>query len=349
MVTKSSISGTYRPVMTVKTTGKVLTIGAAAGNWGRRPDTRWAMISIVIPAHNEAAVIARTLRAMTAGLPADMTADLPDALERAGRDALDIVVVCNGCSDETAQIARGFGSSVRVIETDIASKPRALNLGDAAAAFFPRIYADADVMIAPPAIAALAKRLARGDILAAAPMPQIDLAGCSWAVRAFYAIRARMPSTQEGIGGSGIYALSEQGRRRFGTFPDVISDDGYVRIQFKPHERETLRDAASIVFPPRRIRDLIAVSTRVHGGNFELARLYPDLWTNRGERNERALLHLFRDPRLWPALFVYGAVTLLARRAARKRLAGHRSRWERDVTSRSPAAIAPGISVEPRP
>lgn len=341
MVTKSSICGTYRPVMTVKTTGKVLTIGAAAGNMGRRPDTRWAMISIVIPAHNEAAVIARTLRAMTAGLPAA-------AGESAGRDALDIVVVCNGCTDATAQIARGFGSRVRVIETDIASKPRALNLGDAAAASFPRIYADADVVIAPPAIAALAKRLARGDILAAAPMPQIDLAGCSWAVRAFYAIRARMPSTQEGIGGSGIYALSEQGRRRFGTFPDVVSDDGYVRIQFKPHERETLRDATSIVFPPRRIKDLIGVSTRVHGGNFELARLYPDLWANRGERNERALLHLFRDPRLWPALFVYGAVTLLARRAARQRFAGNRSRWERDVTSRSLGTAIPNAHAKPQ-
>src|SRR4051812_17623879 len=117
------------------------------------------MISIVIPAHNEAAVIARTLRAMTAPKP-------EDAGEAAGKvarlDALDIVVVCNGCSDTTAEIARSFGPSVRVIETDVASKPHALNLGDAAATFFPRIYADADVVIAPRAINALADRLARG-------------------------------------------------------------------------------------------------------------------------------------------------------------------------------------------
>lgn len=300
------------------------------------------MISIVIPAHNEAAVIARTLRAMTATAP-------KGASEDAGRDALDIIVVCNGCADDTAGIARAFGPRVRVIETEIVGKPHALNLGDKAARFFPRIYADADVVLALPAIQALADRLARGDVLAVAPMPRVDLAGCSWAVRAFYAIRARLPATQEGIGGSGIYALSEQGRRRFGEFPNVISDDGYVWIQFKPNERETLGNAHSVVFPPRRTMDLVAVTVRVHYGNFELARLYPDLWKNRGESNERALLHLFRYPHLWPALFIYGAVTVRARRAARKRISGNRSRWERDTTSRSAAAVAPHVSAEPRP
>jgi glycosyltransferase involved in cell wall biosynthesis len=295
--------------------------------------TRSVMISIVIPAHNEAAVIARTLRAMTA------------APQGTGVDPLDIIVVCNGCSDNTADVARDVCPSVRVIETDIAGKPHALNLGDQAARFFPRIYADADVMLARPVIAALAERLAHGDVLAAAPTPRIELDGCSWAVRAFYAVRAHLPSTQEGIGGSGVYALSEQGRRRFGEFPDLIADDVYVRVQFGPRERETLRDAHSIVFPPRRIRDLIAVTVRAHYGNFELARVHPDLWKNRGERNERALLRLLRYPDLWPALFIYVAVTLIARRTARKRMSGGRSAWERDITSRA-AAAAPHVPAE---
>ena len=90
------------------------------------------MISIVVPARNEGFVIARTLRAMATGaVPGE----------------LDVIVVCNGCTDNTADIARSFGPPVRVIETEVGSKVHALNLGDQAASTFPRIYADADVEI----------------------------------------------------------------------------------------------------------------------------------------------------------------------------------------------------------
>ena len=52
------------------------------------------MISVIIPAHNEERVIARTLEAMVAG---------------ASPGELEIIVVANGCSDATADVARGFG------------------------------------------------------------------------------------------------------------------------------------------------------------------------------------------------------------------------------------------------
>ena len=82
------------------------------------------MISVIIPARNESLVIARTLKAITAG---------------ADPDQIDVVVVCNGCTDGTAAIARGFGAPVRVIESDVGGKTNALNLGDQAASTFPRI------------------------------------------------------------------------------------------------------------------------------------------------------------------------------------------------------------------
>ena len=65
------------------------------------------MISIVVPARNEGLVIARTLRAMTTG---------------AAPGEIDVIVVCNGCTDDTADIARSFGPPVRVIETEVGSK-----------------------------------------------------------------------------------------------------------------------------------------------------------------------------------------------------------------------------------
>jgi glycosyltransferase involved in cell wall biosynthesis len=141
------------------------------------------MISVVIPARNESSVIARALWAVTTGA-------LPDEL--------DVIVVCNGCTDDTAAVARGFGTPVRVIETALGNKAHALNLGDKAALAFPRIYVDADVIITLSTIRALAERLEQGDVIAVAPQPCFDLIGSSWPVRAFYDIRCRLPSFGEG-------------------------------------------------------------------------------------------------------------------------------------------------------
>ena len=279
------------------------------------------MISIVIPARNEAAVIARTLKGMVEG---------------AAPGELDIIVVCNGCTDETATIARGFGPPVRVIETIVGSKSHALNLGDESARGFPRVYADADVLIPIDAIRALADRLRPGGVLAVAPRPRFELSGCSWPVRAYFDIAGRLPAARQGFGGSGVYALSEAGRHRFGTFPNVTADDAYVRVQFKPHERETLASIHSTVFPARTMGNLIAVTARAQYGNFELARLVPERWTNMGESNHKALVGLFKDPSLWPRLFIYGLVTIQARRQARTRLRTNTFVWERDETSRAP-------------
>ena len=68
------------------------------------------MISIIIPAHNESDVIRRCLESALAGV-------------KSGE--LEVIVVCNGCLDNTAELARTFGECVTVIETDVASKSNA--------------------------------------------------------------------------------------------------------------------------------------------------------------------------------------------------------------------------------
>jgi hypothetical protein len=186
----------------------------------------------------------------------------------------------------------------------------------------------------------LARRLERGDVLAVAPTPDINLTGCSWLVRKYYDVRSRLPSSREGIGGSGVYALSEKGRRRFTQFPDVIADDAYVRLQFKPEERETLSFAKSTVFPPRTIRQLIAVRTRAYTGTFELARRFPELRANKGETNHRTLIALFKELRLWPGLLIYCYVNILGRCRASIRYRARASVWERDNTSRAAQSMA---------
>ena len=261
---------------------------------------------------------------------------LQEMVTDAAPGELDVIVICNGCTDDTAAIARRFGPPVRVIETATSSKTHSLNLGDESALAFPRIYADADVLITTSAIRALATRLQRGDVLAVAPRPRFDLSGCSWAVRAYYDIAERLPAARQGFGGSGVYALSEAGRRRFGKFPALVADDAYVRVHFKPHERETLASITSTVFPPRTLRNVIAVKARVRYGNLELARLLPGLWTNMDESNHRELARLFKHPSLWLRLFVYSLVTILARLRARIDLRRNTMVWEPDESSRAP-------------
>lgn len=278
-----------------------------------------AMISIVVPAHNERSVIARTLSQWVGAL---------------GSDELRVIVVCNGCTDDTANVARRFGPSVEVVESDTAGKTHALNLGDQIADIFPRIYADADIVITVDAIRALAKRLNEGDVLAVAPTADINLAGCSWLVRKYFGIRSRLPSSREGIGGSGVYALSEDGRRRFGQFPDITADDTYVRLQFRREERETLPYVRSTVFAPRTLLQLIAVRTRAYRGTFELTRRFPELRANKGAANNWTLVTLFKEPHLWPGLLIYCCVNIAARCCAAKDSRRRDHLWQRDETSR---------------
>ncbi|MGY3411073.1 glycosyltransferase involved in cell wall biosynthesis [Bradyrhizobium sp. GM5.1] len=284
------------------------------------------MISIVVPAHNESSVIARTL-SQWVGNPAS--------------DEICVVVVCNGCTDDTANVARRFGPTVNVVETDIARKTHALNLGDQIADGFPRIYADADILITVDAILALARRLNQGDVLAVAPTADVNLAGCSWLVRKYFGIRSRLPSSREGIGGSGVYALSEAGRRRFGHFPEITADDTYVRLQFRGEERETLPCVRSTVFAPRTLLQLIAVRTRAYRGTFELDRRFPELRVNKGAANNRSLIALFKEPRLWPGLLIYCGVNIVARCNATGGSRRGAHLWQRDETSR--AALSDSI------
>lgn len=291
------------------------------------------MISIIIPAHNEARVIRRTLETITTG---------------ANPGEIEVIVVCNGCTDETAAVARSFGEPVEVIDTPAPGKARALNLGDQAARGSPRIYVDADISLPIAVIRKLAHCLTQGTFLAAAPRPFFDVSSCGWCARAYYDINSRLPSSREGLGGSGVYALSEQGRSSFNIFPDITADDLFVRLQFPPEKRTTLQDCTSTVYAPRSLSDLIAIKTRSHFGAYELRQRFPDLWVNRGRNNGREVLKLWKNPLLWPRLTLYCYVKLTVRILAKRRLRrGITKLWERDETSRdikpAPVGMPKGI------
>lgn len=255
---------------------------------------------------------------------------------------LEVIVVCNGCTDRTAEVARGFGRMVRVIEIETASKVAALNAGDAAARGFARFYVDADVVIGLDSIRKMAAALAAGPGLAAWPEPRTDLSRASWAVRAFYAVWLALPYNREGGRvGAGVYALSREGRGRFAAFPDVINDDGFVRFRFAPGERFTVDGAVSVVEAPRDLASLIRVKTRVRVGQYQLRERFPASPAAERKSPLAIVRALLARPGLWPCLPVYLGVTLLVRWRARIRQKRHAIQdWGRDASTREGKPVA---------
>ena len=279
------------------------------------------MPSVVIPAHNESKVIHRCLTAL---LHDEMPADL------------QVVVVCNGCDDDTAAIAGSF-EGVRVVETDTPSKTDAINLGENAVDGYPRLYLDADVELSQGGFGLLMDSL-QGDVHAVAPTPRFEDSGSSLLVRMFYAAWTRMPFYNDSmIGGSGAYALSAEGRARFDVFPDLISDDGFVRLQFPAHQRQRVRSVTSTVHCPSRMSDLIAMMTRVRAGGIELRTRYPGLHAREETTRRDGIRTMLSNPALWPCFLVYGITRLITRRRAGRMLESLKTTgttWPRDDSSR---------------
>jgi glycosyltransferase involved in cell wall biosynthesis len=281
------------------------------------------MTSIIIPAHNEAAVIRRSLASLLDGaLPGEF----------------DILVVCNGCTDDTAEIAASFGGDVRVVETPRPSKSHALNLGDRLARGFPRIYVDADVVISAESVRTISDALQSPGIEAAAPKAITDTAGSGWLVRRFYQVWTTTPYFKEGMIGCGVYALNALGRRRFDAFPEIIADDGFVRALFSDGTRKQVDAATVTVYAPKTAAGLIRAKTRTRLGRYELADKLPGLLTaeSSSKHYRTAIVSQLARPESWPAIPVYLLVNLIARYRARRQLAHlSRYRWERDASTRT--------------
>ncbi|MEN8215220.1 MAG: glycosyltransferase [Pseudomonadota bacterium] len=278
------------------------------------------LISIIIPAHNEEKVIGRCLTNLLQGL---------------NPEEAEIIVVCNGCTDQTAKLVQST-AAVQLIETPVASKANALNLGDEQAKGFPRIYIDADIQISGEDVKKLAQELKKDTLLAASPVMRVEFKGRSWSIKAFYKIWCCLPFVTQGTIGSGVYALSKTGRERFDKFPEITADDGFVRFLFSPSERGVVKSAAFTVFPPRRLSNLIRIRNRIYFGAYELKKTFPELAARYHESNiGSTFFPLFKKISLWPALLVYISINLYSRIGGRcKFWFGDRQYWNRDESSR---------------
>jgi Glycosyl transferase family 2 len=288
------------------------------GNDRSRLDTR-SVISVIIPAHNEASVIGRLL----AGLLADAHAD-----------EFQILVIANGCSDDTAAIAGAHEPTVQVVSTSIASKSHALKLGDTHARGFPRLYVDADVELGTADARALADTLRQPGVLAAAPERVLTMDGRTLTVRWYYDIWSRLPTVQGGLFGRGVIAVSEAGHKRLVAVPQVMNDDLAASVAFTPDERRVVSDARVVIHPPRTMRDLLRRRVRALTG---IAQLQGQMEGLGGARTTRSdLLGIVRaKPAMALRMAVFLGVTAAARWKARRPIrSGDFTTWLRDDSSR---------------
>jgi glycosyltransferase involved in cell wall biosynthesis len=273
--------------------------------------------AVIVPAYNEAVVIKRTLA----------------PLSRAAVDGyIELIVVCNGCTDDTADLARTVPGA-RVLELAEPSKSAALNAGDDAATLWPRLYLDADIQISGEAVLAVLDRLARDDVLVARPGRRYDARGASALVRGYYRAASRLPQYKLAIWGSGAYGLNEKGHERLGAFPAVTGDDLYVDTLFNADEKAVVNTDPVVVKTPADVLSLLAVLRRNRRASAEL--LADRQGVGAGMRNKSVetavtVLRSIRGPRSAADAAVYLGMKMAGRFPYRNRRV-----WERDESSRS--------------
>ncbi|WP_229075074.1 glycosyltransferase [Actinoplanes sp. DH11] len=282
-------------------------------------------VDLVIPAHNEQALIGTCLAAVVA--------DVRDLDAR-------IVVVANGCDDATADIARAV-PGVTVLELPVASKPAALNAAGEHLRDCPVVYLDADTVITPGTTRALlAAMTAAGGPVLAGPRPVL-VRPADPVTRSFATVWSRLPAVAGDVIGGGCYAVDAEGRRRWGDFPDVVADDAFVRSLFAPDERRVVEDAGFLLVLPSGA-ELSRVLARWRRGNAELgASASPAAG---GGRNARAVL---AEPGLWrhiPAFVWVQATSRMRRRRRWARADGVRASGARADAAGLGAAGSPGAA-----
>lgn len=226
--------------------------------------------SVLIPAHNEANY-----------LPAAM-----EALLASDAQDVEVIVIANGCTDATAEIAHGYEAQVtakgwRLIVLDLAQggKLNALNRGEDAATGEVLIYLDADVHVSPPLIRQITEVLQDEAPRYASGVPNVTVNGEDALTRHYTRFWLTTPFMVHGVPGFGVFAMNRAGRARWGEWPDIISDDTFARLNFTPEER--LRVPGTYDWPMiEGFARLVQVRRRQDIGVAEIEDRYPTLIAN---------------------------------------------------------------------
>ncbi len=278
------------------------------------------LVGVAIPAHNEEAVLPICLHSL---------------LEQEFDGFLKVVVVANGCEDQSANIARNFvgrfeadGHELLIVETRKLGKANALNLADRQLRKIEmRLYMDADVTPSANLVSECVAALQPGTgVYLCSPKKLIE-SPVSWVSRSFARIWQNSSVVKDDVLGAGILAMNLCGRQRWGALPDVIADDGFMVSWFAPSERAVLRNATATLSLPEGFVAMLNVCARWDRGGIQLRRDFPFLPYTQRSASFR-LCDALRHASLLDVL-VYVLVRAGSRVLAHQRYWKKRQKWER--------------------
>ncbi len=273
--------------------------------------------TLLIPAHNEAAVIGKTLRSLASGVL---------------RNDFRIVVIANGCSDATAQVARSVLPQALVLETDTLGKCNALNLGfNEADRDKPIVCLDADISVTAETVTALVEAVWTDGAYAACATMHAETTNASLWVRSYYKGWQTNPYFNHGKFG-GLFALSPRAAARVFPLPLITADDEFVRRSFKPSEVVHVPDCQFTARAPKTLASLLKVRQRSLRG----AREVSELGFSNPEKGSVGIVlrRAASTPSLAFPVFVYAAINAWVRvsMSCSRQTGFHQ--WERDLTTR---------------
>lgn len=273
--------------------------------------------TILIPAHNEATIIGRTLWFLSRGLPQNM---------------VDVIVIANGCTDATAMRARAAYPQAKVIETDRPGKCHALNLGYAASTKGgPVICLDADLDVTSDALRALLAPLQAGTGEAACGQMDVVTTHASPVVKAFYRGWRTNPYFTHGKFG-GLFALSAGQAARLFPLPEITADDEFIRRSVAAQGIALAPGCTFTARAPAGLRDLIKVRRRSLRGARQVGKM------GLSRPGPGSLSTMLRRAVSTPSealpVLVFLAVMTWVRILLACEGQGAKTRWERDLSSR---------------
>lgn len=314
MVLRARLGGGHAPVR--RADGG----SATPGLDGSESEGALPPVSVVLAARNEAARVRGRLRNL-------LDQDYPGRL-------LEVVVVCNGCSDGTEEEVWGLARTdrrVRLLGSPAAEgKAGALNRGVEAARGEVVVFADARQRFDPDAIRRLVRALGRPGVGAVSGRLVVEASESAplEGVRTYWDLETRLrlaeSATGSVVGATGaIYAIR---RDLFHPLPpDLILDDVYLPLKIVQQGWRVVLEPSAVATdaPARDQRSEFRRKLRTAVGNLQLLRLMPELlvpWRNPvfGRYVSHKLLRLMSPIfltgtlvlGLWLGGVVYGGIAL---------------------------------------
>jgi glycosyltransferase involved in cell wall biosynthesis len=263
--------------------------------------------SVIVPVYNEQRRLQETVPPMLHAVRSAMESGLE----------AELVYICNGCRDRSLSMLAEFldATPFRLVELAQASKTAALNTGDAMVHHFPRFYVDADVIVPSNMFIELVAALAcQGDVAGTgcelvSPVIEFDDRQATRLARRITRIWKLLPHGSRDAFHH-VLGLSQQGRSRWKTFPDIRGDDAFMMAQIPAEKRKIASHVAITTWSPSTFWTWVRIRERWERGQCELAAMGIPCPRTAGQ--QPALIRLLLSPRHHLSALCYLACRTLA-------------------------------------